>query len=669
MPTPTNTDYDNRPGLGTDPKERWPAVAPAEAAMKPIDRLIPKSLLHTRVLGYVKDRLESSEHAMNKFYARWQCSEKRMQAYIDLPDWELQLKNMNDASKPPQIVSIVVPYSYSIIFTICTYLLHTFAGRSPMFQIGTNKQESVNAARMMELVLQYNCDHSRMVALLWQFCQDTNIYGVGVLRTAWQNQRKMRTVRRKQPRMGLNSMVIGEDLVTTRELRTVYQGNAIYSQDPFLFFPDPRVPMHQVAEKGEFCFWRDFIGKHQLKSMEADGIFKWIDATPQQMPTPTRTADGESFRNLITGGETIPSRWGDSYRLSQNFYQIDQGTVEIIPAELGLGTSTRVEKWIFTIANKAQIIQCEPFGADHDKHPVAVSEPYAMGYGFGQPGMTDFINPLQDGLSWFMNSHIENVKRVMNNKLIVDPSMVEMQDLRDPDARLVRLKRASYGQDVKTAVYQLALQDVTAGHIGDMEMLTKIVERLSAVGDNLMGLQENGGRKSATEARQSAEAGASRLAALARIISAQALVSLTEQMTLNIQQYMEEEFYTTLTGADGQRDSIFISPEMLVGDFNFPVHDGTLPLDRVAMLDVWKEIMLGVGSDPQLRTTYDITKIFEHVAELGGVKNIESFRLQVAPDQMVAQQAQAGNVIPLPQPGAPTPGVQPNPGARMAGGL
>jgi hypothetical protein len=99
------------------------------------------------------------------------------------------------------------------------------------------------------------------------------------------------------------------------------------------------------------------------------------------------------------------------------------------------------------------------------------------------------------------------------------------------------------------------------------------------------------------------------------------------------------------------------------------VHDGTLPLDRIAMLDIWKEIMLGVLQDPELRQSYSVPKLFEYIAELGGAKNIKSFRIQQMDQGQMQQQAQAGNLAPIP--GAQGPGglvnsTLPQPGNRMA---
>jgi hypothetical protein len=422
--------------------------------------------------------------------------------------------------------------------------------------------------------------------------------------------------------------------------------------------------MSEVNKRGEYVWWRSFEGKHHLKKEEAAGTFKWIDSIVQSSNHQHNPdTDDTSDRDLISRGIAHPGLSTANENLSTiSYYEIMQGSVEVIPAELGLGEQTTPQKWVFAIGNRNQIIQAEPLDLDHDMHPVVVNEPYTLGYGFGQPGMADYLNPIQDLLSWFVNSHMDNVKTALNNMFVVDPSMVEIQDMKKPGAgKIIRLKKAAYGQDVRQALSQLPVTDITTGHIKDFETIIRVGDGLSSVTDNVRGLQSSGGRKTATEIRTSGEAAASRLAANARLISAQALVDLAEQMSMNTQQNMSQEFYLQLVGRDGLTTPVHITPEHITGDFHYPVHDGTLPIDRVAMLDVWKEIFLGIAQDPEMRQQYNMLAIFEHMAELGGAKNLKQFRVDVstAPDEEVNQQVQAGNLVPTSEVGN-LPGANPN---------
>jgi hypothetical protein len=636
------------PGLGDAPKSQWPSVTVSEN-QRPIDILRPQSKAHDLVLNYLKKRIDTSEHEMQRFYARWQHLEKRQQAYINLPDWEKELEQLNEKGEPPKVTRIVIPYSFATIQTIVTFLLHSFAGRRPIFQVGSWKDETIEPAQMMEQKLQYDADHSRLITHLHNFLQDGQTYGVGALMVMWSKETAMRTRRKKQTFFTLGGGANVRE-VPVREPATVYEGNQIRSIDPYMFFPDPRVPMTEVNKRGEFVFWRSFEGRHALKAAEApldedpEGSLRWVDHIPATQSH--RDFDqGQSSRGLRSGGIPHPGRLSEPVGNLREYIQIDQGTIKIIPQELGLGPGTRPEMWIFSIGNGGQIIQAEPFTTDHGMHPVCVAEPYTAGYGFGHLGMADYLGPLQDTVSWFFNSHIDNVRKVLNDMMLVDPSMVELQDLKNPEpGKLIRLKRAAHGQDVRSAVQQLAIQDVTAQHVGDANEVIRIGQLLSSVSDNILGVQDEGGRKTATEVRTSGQAAASRLASQARVISSQAIVDLTTMMGLNNQQFLSEEFYMQVVGQEGAQKPLRVTPDQLVGDFYYPVHDGTLPIDRVAMLDIWKELMIGVLQDQELRQTYSIPKLFEHVAELGGARNIQTFRTQVLPDGQVDRMAQAGNI-------------------------
>lgn len=637
-------------GLGTKPRSEWPK-GPKGKDLK--DVLAPGSARHQEVMAYLDKRLKYSEEKISQFDNRWKIAELKSQAYISLNDYEQALKEANqDKGKPPKAISIIVPLTHAINSTIVTYLLQVFAGRRPIFPVQNNKDETAEIADLMEMVLQYNADHSRFLKHLHLFLNDTQTYGVGIFRVLWANQMGYRTRFTTGPD-GSQSI--------SRNMEKIYQGNLIESLDPFMFYPDPRVPMIDVSKKGEFCFWRSYTGRHTLKKLEAAGDYFHVDAGGKTLPQDTRT----SGRARLAGGESTPgtAQQGSTDYL---FGQEDQGTIEIIPKELGLGDSEIPEKWQFTILNRKQIVQALPFGADHDQHPVCVSEPYATGYGFGQPGMADLIGPIQDLVSWFVNSHVDNVRKALNDMFVVDPMRVEINDIKRPEAgKLIRLKMPILGQDMRAAIQQLQVTDVTGNHVNDVKELIRIAQMLSAVNDNTMGIQQAGGRKTATEVRTALEAGASRLSALARIISAQSLVDLREIMCLNIQQYQDQDFWMNITGSDGMNNPVHVKPEMLVGDFNFPVHDGTIPLDKIALLDVWKEIFVTTGQDPALAGLYDRGKMFEFLAELGGARNIESFKIR--PDNQVIQAALSGQLKGI-GPGAMPAALAPNtPVAGLAG--
>lgn len=623
----------------------------------PISRLKPGTDLADVLVAYLKTRLEMSERKMSRFYARWRAREKQLQAYLDLPRYEQQLKEMNDSGAPPVITALTIPYSYATISTICTYLTHAFTGRKPLFQVGSNSGVGARNAENVATMLQYQAETRLMIRRWMQFFKDSETYGVGTMKCVWELETRMRTT--------VSKSAMGE-YIRRREPKVTYEGNDLDSIDPFLFFPDPRVPMSEAPFRAEFIFWRDFIGPHEVAQGIDDYGYKWTENLGA-LPENISGSAGVSARSINASGESQPGQARDTRDGSLPYVQRDECTIWIVPSKIkdtkgkALGEGTKPEMWIFTLLNKKRIVRAEPFNYDHGMHPIVTMEPQSVGYGFGHMSTADYLAPLQDAASWFLNSHIYNVRSALNNMLVVNPAMVEMKDLASPKpGKVIRLKRSAMGQDVRQAIFQLNITDLTRSHVDDLQNIVRLGDMLSAVNDNLRGIQDAGGRKTATEIRTSGEAGASRLASQARFYSAQAFSPLGSQMCINSQQFLNREYEIRVLGPEPDK-SIMIGPDMIVGDYYFPIHDGTLPMDKVALVDIWKEILMGVAQDPELRQSYSLDRIFEWVAELGGAKNIQSFKringvgqppalapTIADPNADPTNSIQAGNSVPLP---------------------
>jgi len=637
-----------------------------ETANEVMEKINSDDELHARIKKKILERLKYSEDKMSAFYPRWVANELRLQAYINHPSKEELLKEQNETGEVPSAVRIVIPFGFAAASTIVTYLLHAFTSRRPIFQLGTYRDDSVDSSRRMETVLQQQADHSKLVKEFWRYFNDCTCYGVCAFRTTWDVEEQMRTTRRRtySDPMDQDNPDVGGEIETVRDLQVVYEGNKVSTIDPFKFFPDPRVPMHEVSRRGEFVFWRTHMCRLDLENMEKDGDFLGVNRTNRTLP---RNEGDTSNRALLARGISSPGSDADEGASSigtasgepqdTEFVQVDQGTIRLKPSQWEVGKSKRAELWQVTILNKDRIVQMIPLDADHGKHPVAVSEPYSTGYSFGSLSPADMIGPLQDLMSWLANSHIENVRTHLNNMMVVDPSRIVMKDLKEPGAgKLIRLKQSARGTDIRAIVHQLDIKDVTQTHIRDIDFVLNLGMLILAINEATMGRPEPGDRATATETRINSQAATSRLAALTRIFSSQGITDLTEQMVCNTQQYLSEDFALTVLGPEAEDLSIF--SDDLNGIFTYPVHDGSLPTDKTAMAEIWEKLLTGVLKDEELRMTFDPAAMFETAAELAGAKEIETMRRQpnkagsqipidVMPDAQVQQMIGQGGMSPI----------------------
>lgn len=620
--------FDSMRGFMTDPEP---------VNQRAIDKLKPASELHSKVIAKLNAMWDFGKSKMRENYSRWNFAEQRIQAFTSMEDYERLMQSLQEVDAiPPEPVSVIVPYSYATLHAAATYIHSVLMGRKPVFPLLATRGTETERARRMEIALQHNLDASRGQETLWQLIWDPLIYGFGAVKNGWET-RQGQTI---------------QWLAGSRQLvnETIFAGNVIAAVDPYALVPDPRVPIHQCNIRGDFMFSEVQISYTTLRDLEKRNLLKWVEEGYRR---------DASYRNTNEDSSVVENRRrikigirAESLITPTNvtkFCCVREGTVRLVPKEWGLGDSDTSQLWKFSWF-KGQIIQAEPLGMVHNQHPMTCTEPTSFGHDFMSISMHDMIGPFQDVLSWLVSSRMENVRAAINNQFIADPARVDINDVRaSPIGRVIRLKQTAQGLPVREAIDQLQVNDVTSRHLTDIQTIRILADTITGVNDNLRGIQTAGGRRSATEARQSMQAGAQRLSSMAIRISAQAFLPLATQMISNIQQFMPDKMWVEMTGDDGMPQSTQLTPEMLVGAFNYQVSDGTLPFDKMAMLETWKEILFGIAKDPELRQEYSLSKIFQYVAELGGATNIDSFKRQMLP----------GGQLPFMAGAAENPGAQP----------
>ena len=615
-------------------------------------KIVYESAEHKRLLTAIQRRWRLSREKMSERYTSWAVSEEQMMAFI--PTTELDSKRKSDRSSGlPQYTTIEVPFSYAQLLAAHTYWTSVFLARTPVMQFEGRHGEPEMAIKAVEAIVQYQMQVGAWLVPLYIWLMDAGKYGLGVIGTYWEKEEAYVSRYVETPRKYLGIVIPGETEKKRETLRaTTYEGNKLYNVRPYDFFPDPRVPVSQF-QSGEFCGRYVEVGWNYLKKKEAQGRYFNIDNVKGTKPSNWLRDRGSSQLTLPNSSGLDFAATGGQYDTDDinrlDFIELMEMHIELIPSEWQLGESTYPEKWVFTVANDKVIIGAEPLGLLHNKFPFDILEYEVEGYGLFKRGMPEMIKPLNDVITWLFNSHFYNVRKVLNDQLVVDPSRVVMQDVLNPKpGRIIRLKPGAYGTDPKLAVQQLQVVDVTQQNIRDVGFVAEIVMRMTGVNDQIMGMVNTGGRKSATEIRASSSFGVNRLKTNSEYFSAQGWALMAQKILQNTQQFYDAEQQFRIAGnllKDADRFTQ-VTPDQIAGFFDFVPVDGTMPVDRYAQAALWRDIMTGMRQFPQLMMEYDIPAIFAHVAHLAGIRNVNNFRIQVTPDQQLMARLQAGNVVP-----------------------
>lgn len=603
--------------------------------------------LHETILKNFQQRKRiAKDEKRKKREEKWKQSEDTFTAFMPESDVDRVRKDGRKAGQT-EYTTIAIPYSYAMLLTSHTYYTSVFLARDPVFQMKGRHGEAQDAETAIESLLDYQLMSGDNMVPLFIWLMDVGKYSHGVIGHYWDKEEFTFSKQVEQPRTFMGVPLPGtSERVTVQEKMTGYEGNRLYNVRPSDFHTDPRVPLIRFQE-GEFCIVYDKVGWVKIAQGAASG--KYYNLKNLSKENSYSKEDRGS-----TGNDTnLPGEDLSFYSLSDEHpssVELEEFHWTLIPSELKLGSGTYPEKWVFTVANNSVIISAQPLGLMHNRYPFDVLPFECEGYNVFNRSMLEVLDPLNKTMEWLFNSHFYNVRAALNNMFLVDPSRVNTRDLEDPGpGKMIRLKPAAYGQDVRTLMTQFPVQDITRSNLADSDMVAQLAQRVTGVSDNVMGSVNSGGRKTATEVRSSTTFGINRLKTNCEWFSAMGFSPLAQKLTMSTQQQYSAERKYRIVGDQAQWGEAFmnITPDRINGFFDFVPVDGTMPVDRFAQVNLWQQMMGSMSKVPGMLQGYDMGKIFAFVAQLGGLKNINRFRIQITPDGMMQQQAQMGNVVPM----------------------
>lgn len=600
---------------------------------------------HEFIKGQLLRRRQLSQEKMKEFHKQWNDAEDSMRAYIKEKDIDKKRKNAKTYNGEVDYVTMEVPYTYAIVMTAHTYYSSVMLGRAPLWQFTARHGEGQDSVMAVEAVMDYQSKVGGHLPVMYNWLYDLARYSLGVVGCYWDEEEKVVTTTQEVQNTILGVPFGGMKKVETQEIIKGYCGNRLYNVRVYDFFPDPRVPIWRFQE-GEFCIRKTIEGYHNLvagQQADPDRYFN-LDKL-QEVIKANAQNQNEGSPNV-----NLPMQPGEEVQApGVGYCTITEAYVRIIPSMWKLGDSKRMEVWCFELANDSVIISARPLGLHHDRFPMAVLEGNFGSEEFAKFGMLEVIRPMTDILTWLVNSHFYNVRKVLNNQLIVDPSRVVMKDLTAKDQRIIRLRPEAYGQDVRAFVYQLQQADITRQHMGDISMVEGLIQRVSAVVDNVMGTPQRGGRKTATEVRDASGWSISRLKTPVEYNSALGFDPLSQMMLSNTQQLLSIDRKYAIAGntLDNAQAFLDVNSQKIAGFYDFVPVEGSMPVDRLAQANFWKELLMQLARSPQLMASWDLNAMLAHTMKMQGERNIERFKIKIGDPAQLQQQAAMGNVIPL----------------------
>ena len=446
--------------------------------------------------------------------------------------------------------------------------------------------------------------------------------------------------------------------------------------DPYRLRVDPRKSIARFQEA-------DFIGHERVES--------YIYFSQRKL----KNKDGPYFNceHLKSVGydretaRTMKREQGTegSYYEDSLCYPTEHIEVRLIPKEWKLGESDRAEIWWFEFCGDAVIVRAHRSPYHHGEFNYCIGESLPDMHTVVNSGFGEMVDPFQRFMNWMGSSHYENIRRFINNSALLADRFIEMEDVLNPKpgghVRLTSdaqdLIESGMVQDGRIFYPQLALTDVTKGHIDEIQWMFELVGRMTGANDTSQSVALSS-KRTATEVDALTGAASQRTQGIAMTLDEMLIGPLAEHLSMIRQQMTTDEQWYRVNG-DLAREiqrrigadnpilqsteggiRALIAPEDLYGQYDYVPMSGMDPQNPSRSAETLMQLM-EIGqpmADPQTmmmlgeEEVLDTKEMFTRIAENLKVKDISRlFRPnplippQVVPDEAMAAGVQAGNFV------------------------
>lgn len=578
---------------------------------------------HRKLLQHCKRLVEVSRSYMNRFYDQWDANDKtlRGERVPDTADQKAQVRG--------EPMKLTLPFTYAQTQTFIAFMMSLFNQRSQFFEIeDSGTDQDITPEQDAEQCLNRDLRRSQFTKVQYQCYLDLCRSSFCVIKHLWEEEGMEGLAESPEPPEEQPTL-FGGTLPATQETEMVFtrQGNRVVSVSPYHFLPDIRLPLSRLHE-GEFCASEDEFSIVRLKQMQKDGALVNVDRIVPlgQEGMQTRrlnylnASNADNFKtmmgNAMGGGMCVITEW-QGWITPKDFTD----TYGNNP----LGNDDFPTLFVVWYANDTTILRADPMNYTHNKFTYDVGEYSPDQMRVINESLAEILMQLQDHATWFMNSRVDNVRKVIGDKLVVDPMGIEMKDLssRSP---VIRLKSGVGKSGVDTWIKQLQLQDVTQNHINDIEKIWGFIQTASGINDNALG-QYSSGRRSAAEARTVNAGAASRLKTIATILWEVLFNPLGNKLLFNYQNLELDEF-KRIVGRNADQGRLDNMKQAINDGLMMEFFDGTAPSEKGYIAQSMQDLLLGLLENPQsaaMLTMEPFRSLVVEIADLRGIRSPERF--------------------------------------------
>jgi hypothetical protein len=600
------------------------------------------------LLNYAKDcamRLGSS--TLSDFRSLLRYRDRAYQRQLNTTAEHIKAVRANMAGDARKIQDMTVPIIMPQIESAVAYQAGVYLTSYPIFGV-VSYPKNQDQAMQFETALADQAVKYGWARELIKIFRDGYKYNFGAAVVSWE----------KTPLKSIvtDTNISAAGLAALKEYS--YGGNCIKHVDPYNCFMDMTVSPANLHTDGEYFGYNKLMSRVQLKRLfavldsqkttSAADAFKSSFSGPTQDDTSAMMYYIPEINQYLNLSNTVfgTTNWGQWMGLPgssrnkleyRDHYLVTHFYCRALPSDFG-ARGNQVKIYHAIIVNWSVVIFAEEMNVGYDTLPAFVMQPYEDGLGYQTQSMLDNALPFQDMSSALWNISLESKRRLVFDRLIYNPRLIDKKDIDNVSAvSRIPLRNASLAKDDNTmarAIYQIPYREDNSGtNIQMSEMISAMADQ--ATGQNKVDRgQFQKGNKTKTEFETTMVNSNSRQQLSSLAIEYQFMTPVKEVIKSNTLQYQQPG---TILNRN-LRQEVNVDPvELRKSILEFKLTDGLLPADKMLNSNLLTVFLQTAQALPAVSTEYDVMGMFLYWAKLQGAYWLEDFKRNPEQQQQFLQ--------------------------------
>lgn len=515
---------------------------------------------------------------------------------------------------------LFIPATSKCIDGVLAALMMQLFASKPNFSVTPRESQDVEQAKLLQALLEYQFEEADFFTEFQTFLKQCLIYGTSIGRVFWDTQKK---VLEPEQRDFLGSQFPEMQPETEEQETLMFDGPVFKAVDIWNFFWDPMA--HNLEDGWKIIRYERSIDElREINRVKGKAVYKNLDQLENDTGTATdpETITNERDRKDVMGFTTDP-RAAEPTESKRKKVEILECWNEDDTEVVWIGNG-RVEI-------RGPIKNPFAHGTSGLVRLVYTTFPFE----FTGVGIPERIADLQEQLNNITNQRNDNINIILNRMWKVQRGAgVDTKALASQPNRII------FTNDM-AAIEELTTPMVCQDSYREGANLEAKIEEATGATKFTIGMGQDSGGGTATEAMIQQQSGQSGFALMLRQIESMALKPIIRMFYELNQQMMDKAKVVRIVGPEGEA-FINVKPEDIAGNFDFMPEGFTTMMRKEVQVRLMMEFLKLTGGDPLV----DRRSIYKKIWEAWGFKNWE----EILAKQMPLPPMQPGAGM---KPGAP----------------